>query len=212
MKKAKLIYVFAGPNGSGKSTVVNSYRKNKGFPRLFICPDLIVPSDKKSDKNEYIKAMQKAEEARFNAVQNGESFAFETVLSNPDKLDFIKFSKTKGYKVITIYIVTSSPKINIERIKDRVARGGHDVPTDKIISRYHRSLDLMFDVIALSDNAMVYDNSDKEPALIFAKNHDAIHLLFDEHEYVAMQEPHWSDKYLKDKAAKTDNGTMLILL
>ena len=104
MRKNKIIYVFAGPNGSGKSTVINSRRKQLGFPALYICPDLLVPADKKNDKDEYIKAMQKAEETRFNAIQNEESFAFETVLSNPEKLDFIKFAKSKGYYVVATYI------------------------------------------------------------------------------------------------------------
>ena len=60
----KRIFVFAGPNGSGKSTIINSFLENKICPEYYICPDNLVPADKKDNLQEYLKAMNYAEELR----------------------------------------------------------------------------------------------------------------------------------------------------
>ena len=57
------------------------------------------------------------------------------------------------------YIATDDPEINISRVSSRVALGGHSVPADKIVSRYHRSLDLLLDAIKVSNRAYIFDNS-----------------------------------------------------
>ena len=57
----------------------------------------------------------------------------------------------------------------MDRVKSRVQSGGHDVPEDKIISRYERALDLVKDVVAISDICHIYDNSEGTPFRIFKK-------------------------------------------
>ncbi|MDR0984462.1 MAG: zeta toxin family protein [Ruminococcus sp.] len=172
MRDKKEIYIFAGPNGSGKSTVLKDFKNKKSIPDKYICPDLIVPKDKRNDKNEYLKAMQTCEQERYDCIKHEISFCFETVFSNPEKIDFIKYAQEHGYKVTTIYIVTSDPAINIERVAKRVSEDGHNVPKDKIVSRYYRCMELMDEVVEISDAAYVYDTSDPnyKPKILFAKN------------------------------------------
>ena len=65
-----------------------------------------------------------------------------------------------GYKVYLYFVCTESPEINKFRVKEiRVKKSGHDVPADKIESRYNRSLELMFDAAQLADEAYFFDNS-----------------------------------------------------
>jgi len=119
----KDLFVFAGANGSGKSTIVNFYRRNNLCPQLYICPDQLVPHDKKNDVQEYISAMQEAEKRRIENVTLENSFTFETVLSTEEKLNFLLFSKSEGYFVTVIYVTTYSPEINLARIRKRVEQG-----------------------------------------------------------------------------------------
>jgi len=121
--------------------------------------------------------MEIAEKLRINALNDGISFTFETVLSTTSKMDFIKQAKEAGYRISTIYVVTSDCNININRIKARVKKGGHDVPTDKVILRYQRCLDLMGEVILLSDDVKIYDNSLSKPVLVFEKKDGEKYLL-----------------------------------
>ena len=190
----KIIYVFAGPNGSGKTTVINKFLKDKICPEYYICPDNLVPKDQKDILAIYIKAMEYAEYLRHKALNEGNSFTFETVLSTRSKLDFIVEAKSEGYKIVAIYITTSDCNININRIAERVKRGGHDVPTDKVISRYEKSMDLMFDVISVCDEAKVYDNSSSIPIQVFQKNDDGSIVLLNRE-----QRHSWVNKYLIEK-------------
>ena len=65
--------------------------------------------------------------------------------------------------------MTNDPQINLSRIKARVERGGHDVPSDKIISRYEKSMTLMLPVFEEAQRAIVYDNSKFYPIPVFTK-------------------------------------------
>lgn len=57
-------------------------------------------------------------------------------------------------------MLTNNPKINILRVENRVEKGGHGVPRDKIKSRYYRSLKMLPLLVELSDICHVYDNSE----------------------------------------------------
>jgi Uncharacterized protein conserved in bacteria len=174
----KEIFVFAGPNGSGKSTVIKSFLENRECPEEYICPDNLVSADKKEDEEAYLKAMELAEEKRIENINCGKSFTFETVLSTKSKIEFLKTAREKGFRITVIYITTSDPSINSERIILRKKQGGHGVPKDKIYSRYEKSMKLMADVILLADEAEVYDNSFNRPIIVFEKNeHGEVILL-----------------------------------
>lgn len=67
------------------------------------------------------------------------------------------------------YVLTADPQINVARVASRVSAGGHDVPTDKIISRYDKALSLVHELIPLCDVCHIYDNSLNEPYRIFKK-------------------------------------------
>lgn len=160
------IVVFAGPNGSGKSTFTELLR-----PPLY---DYINADEiKKNLKCSDLEAAQLAEKQREEHVANNESFCFETVLSTERNLNLLRRAKAKGYFIRCYYVLTADPLINVYRIKSRVLLGGHDVPRDKIISRYDGCLELMKQVIAVSDICHVYDNSESEPFRIFKKRKDA---------------------------------------
>lgn len=64
-----------------------------------------------------------------------------------------------GYKVYLYFVSTESPEINKFRVEARKMKGGHDVPHDKIESRYFRSLDLLYDAAQICYQAFFFDNS-----------------------------------------------------
>jgi len=87
------------------------------------------------------------------------SFTFETVMSSYDKVEFLKQAKRSGYRVYLYYVATKDPLINISRVENRVLKGGHSVPAEKIKSRYYRSLENLSDAVKYSDRAYIFDNS-----------------------------------------------------
>jgi predicted ABC-type ATPase len=154
--------VLAGPNGSGKSTVTNGLRESEFFPKHYINADDIAKSLESSisDVNmRNLKAANLAEQGRKEAVTGDKPFAFETVMSTPAKMGLFDEARRNGFQVDMVFVTTESPLINVARVEDRVAKGGHDVPAEKIVERYGRAMDLLPAALQKADNAQVYDNS-----------------------------------------------------
>lgn len=105
-----------------------------------------------------------AEYLRRKLLDKSEKISFETVFSHPSKLEFMREAKSRGYKIYLYFVATESSAINVSRIKEvRVPTGGHDVPKRKIISRYNRSLDLLYDAAQLTYQTYFFDNSHAPP-------------------------------------------------
>jgi predicted ABC-type ATPase len=93
------------------------------------------------------------------------SFTLETVMSHPSKVALLEKAQAMGYRTYLYYIATDDPEINISRVRYRVEKqGGHAVPEDKIISRYHRSLALLMEAICHTNRTYVFDNSGENQA------------------------------------------------
>ncbi len=99
---------------------------------------------------------------RQKLIEHSKSFTFETVMSSPDKIELLKKAQSRGYRIYLYYVATDDPSINVSRVRYRVSRGGHSVPEDKIVPRYHRSLDLLAEAVRASHRAYIFDNSTHE--------------------------------------------------
>jgi len=171
MEKPKLLIV-AGPNGSGKTSVTSKILKHKWIDGCeYVNPDNIA-RDMFGDWNSpeaVMKAVNHAATIREKCIADGRSLIFETVLSAPDKISFIQQAKQKGYFIRLFFIGTDNPQINAARIAYRVMTGGHDVPIQKIISRYYKSVANCSLLVPIVDRLYVYDNSVNNvfPQLLF---------------------------------------------
>jgi predicted ABC-type ATPase len=135
---------------------------------------------------------------RHKLLEAGSSFTFETVMSHRSKVDFLATAQQAGFRAYLYYVATDDPAINISRVHNRVAMGGHDVPDDKVESRYYRSLDLLLDAIRNTNRAYVFDNSGSsgpENRTWLAEITDGKHL-----ELKVDQIPAWFRKHVLDKA------------
>lgn len=111
---------------------------------------------------------------RYMLVSQSISFSFETVMSHNSKVTFLDYVKSKGYTAYLYFIATESPDIHVERVKNRVAKGGHDVPEEKIRDRYYNSLELLFEALKTADRAFLVDNSKKSNFVILEKKYDGL--------------------------------------
>lgn len=159
-QRPPIVLAFAGPNGSGKTTV------KRGLPAF---GTYINADDLKQEYNlTDLEAAQQAEALRNKLLNKRADFSFETVLSTERNLLFLQKAKASRYEVQCIYVLTWDENINVARVRARRACGGHDVPEEKIRSRYHSALSLLPRLIEVCDKILVYDNTDI-PSLIFSK-------------------------------------------
>jgi len=147
---------IAGPNGAGKTTFYHAHVAPAGMP--------LVNADRLAielDLDPY-EAAQVAGNLRQSLFDQRESFAFETVFSDPigDKLRFLQEADESGYTVVLCFVGLSSAKLSAERVAMRVSQGGHNVPADKIRSRYPRSLANLKAAISTLPHVLIFDNSD----------------------------------------------------
>jgi predicted ABC-type ATPase len=151
-----VLWLIAGPNGSGKTTFVERYLKKHEFVNADVIAKQMNPGDPGAVARE---AMFAAEAKRKELLQQGKTFVAETVFSHESKLDLIREAKQAGYSVQLVFICTEDPTLNAGRVKQRVAKGGHDVPMDKIAPRYARSIANAQAASTMVDRMHVYDNT-----------------------------------------------------
>lgn len=167
-----MLCVVAGPNGSGKTTTTIQLLNNEwAADSQYINPDNIA-QETFGDWNSpeaVLKAAEEATRLRYECLEHGRDFVFETVFSAPEKLEFLRKAKDAGFFIRLFYVCTSDPTINVARITQRYLNGGHEVPISKIISRYYKSLVNANKAITFVDRAYVYDNSidNQLPRLLF---------------------------------------------
>lgn len=105
-------------------------------------------------------------EASINAHQ---TIGVETVLSTGKYRRLVQLAKQRGFEVRLIYVFITDPAVQLERIRLRVAKGGHDVPRAKVLERRSRSLEQLGWFFEQADEAWIYDNGSAEPRLIGRK-------------------------------------------
>jgi predicted ABC-type ATPase len=161
------LLIIAGPNGSGKTTLTNRLRAlGLDFGEYINADDIALQMPAGPDRDR--QAQIEADRRRAAAFAQRRSFSFETVMSHPSKIDEMRAAKAAGYLFTFIGVALQDPQLNVRRVALRVREGGHDVPTDRIVARYGRTLALMPEAIALADRALVFDNSDSELGPVLA--------------------------------------------
>lgn len=151
-----VIMAIAGPNGAGKTTFFHSQLREAGL--RFVNADDIASELNISP----YEAAALAEALRCELVRQRESFIFETVFSDPvgAKLGFLSDAAAAGYRVVLCFIGISGAEASEERVAMRVSQGGHDVPSEKLVSRFPRTLANLRTAIQTLPSVLVFDNSD----------------------------------------------------
>jgi len=171
--------LFAGINGAGKST----FAQNEDLlaelgPVEVINPDLVTRELRSQDPALTLDAANLAAanecERRVREVISfaSQSVVIETVLSSDKYRPIVTLAKQAKFEFVLIYVVLSSAEEAIRRVKRRVQAGGHDVPEDKIRSRFGKSLENLPWFWGQADTASVYFNGDaanRKPIMVAEK-------------------------------------------
>lgn len=150
-----LLIALAGPNGAGKSTFYEAFLAHLELP--FLNADRLAHE---TELDAYAAAREIAA-IRDSFINRQQGFILETVLSDPvgDKVQMLDSAARSGFDVLLLFIGIEDAALSARRVAGRVKAGGHDVPHDKILARYPRSLANLESAIPLLPTVIVYDNS-----------------------------------------------------
>lgn len=186
-----MLLCFAGPNGSGKSTITKFF----DIAGEYTNADDVVSSTGMGNE----EAAKFVDKKRYDSIEAKSDLTFETVLSSKYKMDILRKSKTEGYFIKCVFVLTADPELNVARVESRVMQGGHDVDREKVKTRFYKSLANIKELMSLCDILHVYDNTDT-PYRIIRKHKDSITIFpneyWDEEDIIALITGTYSQRYI----------------
>lgn len=155
------MYIISGCNGSGKTTA--SYTL---LPEMLNCREFVNSDEFAKSLSPFDPSAASVAASRFMLMkinyllERNEDFCVETTLATRSLLGIINEAHGKGYEVTLIYFWLSSPTIAIERVRARVAAGGHNIPDDVVKRRYLMGLNYFFEAYSpVCDHWVLADNT-----------------------------------------------------
>jgi predicted ABC-type ATPase len=166
-KQHPTIHVVAGPNGAGKTTFARTFLPEMGCPH-FLNADLIAAGvSPLSPAAGAIRAARLLLAEWDALVEAKASFGFETTLSGRVYVARLLQARERGFQVNIYYLWLPTVTVALRRIRQRVTKGGHDVPAADVKRRFRPSLENFFRLyLPLAEKALLFDGSTRPPKLV----------------------------------------------
>lgn len=167
------VIAVAGPNGAGKTTLAPFLIRDEYGLMEYVNADSIAHGLAAFNPESVAFEAWRIMLRRIRALAEQRlSFAFETTLASRSYARLIKGSRGGGYEFHLIYVWLSSADLAVQRVRERVRKGGHDVPEEIIRRRYIKGARNFFTIYSgLADTWGIYDNSSEgDPVEIAIKN------------------------------------------
>lgn len=167
----KNLFIISGCNGAGKTTA--SYTI---LPEILGCKEFVNADEIAKGLSPFQPEKVSIEAGRImlnrikELIESGENFAFETTLSTRSYIHTVKKAQEKGYNVVLLFFWLQRVELAIERVKERVKEGGHNIPTEVIRRRYKKGIYNLFELyLPVIDSVLIFDNSEGKHELIAEK-------------------------------------------
>ena len=190
-----VLHLVAGPNGAGKSTLYHTLIAPL-YPALPFINAADYECEQLQDENNPHKrselARAWADATRAALLAQGKAFVTETVFSHPSRLELLAQARRVGFAIALYVVCVDEPRLLLGRLRQRVQEGGHDIPPQKVITRYPRTLALLQQALGIADLALLFDGTDTGqggPVLIASIAAGRMHL------HTALR-PRWVEKVL----------------
>lgn len=161
-RKTPRIYVLAGVNGAGKSSIGGAMFAQAGqefFNPDLVAKELLLASAGITQEEANARAWQEGRRLLELAITTGQDFAFETTLGGDTITGLLEQGANGGSEVRVWYVGLESVEKHIERVRRRVAQGGHDIPEARIRERYDRSRWNLVHLLPQLSELKLFDNT-----------------------------------------------------
>lgn len=175
----KILYIISGCNGAGKTTASFTI-----LPEILNCKEFVNADEIAKGLSPFQPEKVSIEAGRLmlNRIKEllfqGKTFAFETTLSTKSYKNTVKIAQENGYEVILLFFWLQSIELAVERVKQRVIEGGHNIESNVIARRYQNGIKNLFQIyLPIVNKAMLFDNSDNIYQLIAEKQDNKINII-----------------------------------
>src|ERR1700752_5010705 len=162
------LYVLAGINGAGKSSIGCSTIRASGadyFNPDEAARDLIAANPGLDQVKSNAAAWHEGRRLLERAIKERKDFAFETTLGGSTMPRLLTEAATQGFEVRIWYVGLASPDLHIERVRNRVRAGGHDIPESSVRRRWRHSRLNLIQLLPHLTELRVFDTpGDADPA------------------------------------------------
>ena len=186
----KHLYIISGPNGAGKTTA--SYTV---LPKILQCKEFVNADEIARGLSPFNPESVAIEAGRLmlkrisELLQRNESFSIETTLSTRSYFRLVEKAHSQGYDVTLLYFWLKSPQQAIERVAERVAKGGHDIPKDIIVRRYWEGLDNLFKIyMPIVDTWILVNNGETPRSIVATGGKDQTTIIKDNKHFKTIEE------------------------
>lgn len=164
------VVIIAGPNGAGKSTLAPALLRDTFGLLEFVNADTISAGLSAFNAEAVALDAGRVMLTRLRELaHNKQDFAFESTLAIRSYSSWLSRLKRAGYEFHLLFLWLSTPELAIQRVSDRVRRGGHSVSESIVRRRYRRGLNNLLELYSpLADTWAVYDNSGNGSPLLIA--------------------------------------------
>ena len=197
MSKLPKLYIIAGCNGAGKTTASFTI-----LPEVLDCKEFINADEIAKGLSPFQPESVAMQAGRImlarmdELLQKGETFAFETTLATKSYKQKIEWAQANGYEVTLLFFWLRNVTMAKERVAQRVAEGGHSIPSETIERRYHNGIANLFAIyIDMVDICYIFDNSEGERTPIAKKYKGGKEIIYNTDLYNQMK-----DSYEKERS------------
>ena len=186
---SKQLYIIAGCNGAGKTTASFTI-----LPEVLDCKEFINADEIAKGLSPFQPESVAMQAGRImlarmdELLQKGETFAFETTLATKSYKQKIEWAQANGYEVTLLFFWLCNVAMAKERVAQRVAEGGHSIPSETIERRYHNGITNLFAIyMDMVDICYIFDNSEGRKELIAQKKNNKDIVIYNNDKFNLMK-------------------------
>ena len=179
---SKNLYIISGCNGAGKTTASYSV-----LPKMLDCLEFVNADEIARGLSPFNPESVAIEAGRLmlhrieDLLAKDETFAIETTLATKSYINLVRRAQAKGYQVNVLFFWLRTPELALQRVAERVASGGHNIPEDIVRRRYVAGISNLFRIfIPEVDFWNIYDNSQKPRIQIALGGREADTIVFND--------------------------------
>lgn len=181
----KRLYIIGGPNGAGKTTASYSV-----LPKILECREFVNADEIARGLSPFNPESVAIEAGRLmltrisELLRRNESFSIETTLATRSYFRLIEQAHRQGYDVTLLFFWLRTPEQAIERVAERVSKGGHNIPSDVIRRRYQEGINNLFQIyMPIVDTWVLVNNSMTPRSIIATGGREQQTMILNEVEY-----------------------------